>query len=93
MRRLLQFLLLLVPVLGASQAHAQGGPPFITDDPDTPGDRHLEVNIGWIANHNPANASYQVPDFDFNYGVGDRLQLKYEVPIAAATDQNIEGLR
>ena len=88
MRRLLQFLLLLVPVLGASQAHAQGGPPFITDDPDTPGDRHLEVNIGWIANHNPANASSQVPDFDFNYGVGDRLQLKYEVPIAAATDQN-----
>jgi hypothetical protein len=88
MRRLLQFLLLLVPVLGASQAHAQGGPPFITDDPGTPGNRHLEVNIGWIANHNPANASYQVPDFDFNYGVGDRLQLKYEVPIAAATDSN-----
>jgi hypothetical protein len=88
MRRLLQFLLLLVPVLGASPAHAQGGPPFITDDPGTPGNRHLEVNIGWIANHNPANASYQVPDFDFNYGVGDHLQLKYEVPIAAATDPN-----
>jgi hypothetical protein len=88
MRRLLQFLLLLVPALGASHAHAQGGPPFITDDPGTPGNRHLEVNIGWIANHNPANASYQVPDFDFNYGVGDRLQLKYEVPIAAATDSN-----
>ena len=88
MRRLLQFLVLFVPVLGASQAHAQGGPPFITDDPGTPGNRHLEVNIGWIANDNPANASYQVPDFDFNYGVGDRLQLKYEVPIASATDPN-----
>jgi hypothetical protein len=88
MRRLLQFLLLLVPVLGASLARAQGGPPFLTDDPGTPGNRHLEVNLGWIANHNPANASYQLPDFDFNYGWGDRIQLKYEVPIAAATDPN-----
>lgn len=25
-------------------------------------------------------ASYQVPQFDFNFGVGDRIQLTYEVP-------------
>ena len=68
--------------------HAQGGPPFITDDPGTPGNRHWEINLGWIGDHNPAHASYQLPDFDMNYGWGDRIQLKYELPIAAATDEN-----
>lgn len=69
-------------------AHAQGGPPFITDDPGTPGNRHWEINLGWIGNHNPGQAYYELPDFDINYGWGDRIQLKYELPIAAATDQN-----
>jgi hypothetical protein len=87
MRRLIHLFLLLMAA-GAALAHAQGGPPFITDDPGTPGNRHWEINLGWIGDHNPAHASYQVPDFDINYGWGDRIQLKYELPIAAATDQN-----
>jgi hypothetical protein len=78
--RLVLFLILL-PAF-ATVAHAQGGPPFRTDDPDTPGNKHWEVNIGWIGDRNPQAGSYEVPDFDFNYGLGDRLQLKYEVPIA-----------
>jgi hypothetical protein len=87
MRRLIQRLLLFLP-FAATLIHAQGGPPFITDDPGTPGNRHWEINLGWISDHNPAHASYQLPDFDMNYGWGDRLQLKYELPIAAATDAN-----
>lgn len=67
---------------------AQGGPPFITDDPGTPGNRHWEINFGWIADHNPGAAYYELPDIDMNYGWGDRIQLKYELPVAAATDQN-----
>jgi hypothetical protein len=63
-------------------AHAQGGPPFRTDDPETPGNRHWEINFGWIGDRNPAAGAYQVPDFDINYGLGDRIQLKYEIPIA-----------
>jgi hypothetical protein len=86
MRRLIQLLLLLAPVAGVATVSAQGGPPFITDDPGTPGNRHWEINLGWIADHNPAHASYQLPDFDINFGWGDRIQLKYELPIAAATD-------
>lgn len=87
MRKLLQ-LILLIAATTASIASAQGGPPFITDDPGTPGNKHLEVNFGWMASHNPAHASYSVPNFDFNYGVGDRLQLKYEAPLAVATDEH-----
>ena len=68
--------------LGAGQLHAQGGPPFRTDDPDTPGNRHWEINFGFIGDRNPGNGAYQVPDLDINYGLGDRIQLKYELPAA-----------
>jgi hypothetical protein len=88
MRGFLQLLLLLALIAGAAAAQAQGGPPFITDDPGTPGNRHWEINFGWIADHNPGAAYYQLPDIDMNYGWGDRIQLKYELPLAAATDQN-----
>jgi hypothetical protein len=66
----------------AVAAYGQGGPPFRTDDPETPGNQHWEINFGWIGDRNPADGAYQVPDFDINYGLGDRIQLKYELPIA-----------
>jgi hypothetical protein len=69
-------------VLSAVATHAQGGPPFRTDDPETPGNKHWEINFGWIGDRNLAAGAYQVPDFDINYGLGDRIQLKYEIPIA-----------
>ncbi len=71
-------LLVLLPVA----SRAQGGPPFRTDDPETPGNQHWEINFGWIGDRNPTAGAYQVPDFDINYGLGDRIQLKYEIPIA-----------
>jgi hypothetical protein len=88
--RLRSFILLfgLQLLLAWQAAYAQGGPPFRTDDPDTPGNRHWEINVGFIADHNPWNAYYQTPDFDFNYGLGDRIQLKYELPIASHTDEH-----
>ena len=74
--------LLLLLLAAGRMAQAQGGPPFRTDDPETPGNRHWEINFGFIGDRNPASGAYQVPDFDINYGLGDRLQLKYEIPIA-----------
>jgi len=86
--RILQLHLLLWLIANATLLCAQGGPPFITDDPGTPGNRHWEINLGFIADHNPGQAFYQLPDIDVNYGVGDRIQLKYELPLAAATDEH-----
>jgi hypothetical protein len=40
-------------------AHAQGGPPYRTDDPETPGNKHWEINFGFIGARNPASGSYQ----------------------------------
>jgi hypothetical protein len=88
MRGVLRVFLLLSPAIVATAGLAQGGPPFITDDPGTPGNRHWEINFGWIADHNPGSSYYELPDIDVNYGWGDRIQLKYELPLAAATDQN-----
>lgn len=70
----------LLLTLGAI-AHAQGGPPFRTDDPETPGNHRWEVNFGWMADRNPGAGAYSLPDFDINYGWGDRIQLKYELPV------------
>ena len=85
MRRF-HYIPMLLLAVGAAMARAQGGPPFITDDPGTPGNRHWEINFGWIGNHNPGQSYYEIPDADMNYGWGDRIQLKYELPLAAGTD-------
>lgn len=69
-------------LLGPRSTWAQGGPPFRTDDPETPGNRHWEINFGFIGDRSPGTGAYQLPDFDINYGLGDRIQLKYELPIA-----------
>ena len=81
MKKLPLFTLSIVVLLGtASQLRAQGGPPFITDDPGTPGDGHWEVNVAWTHEHRSGETVDELPLLDFNYGVGDRIQLKYEVP-------------
>jgi hypothetical protein len=81
-------ILILLLAAGAALARAQGGPPFITDDPAPPGNHHWEINFGWIANHNPGQSYYQIPDVDMNYGWGSRIQLKWEQPLAAGTNAN-----
>lgn len=88
MRKFSLLLSLMIAAVVPYVAHAQGGPPFITDDPGTPGNMHWEINFGWVANHNPGNSYYQTPDIDINYGLGDRIQLKYEIPMADYTDPN-----
>lgn len=59
-------------------ALAQGGPPLITDDPGTPGNRNWEINIASIGQYSSSERYTQFPYFDLNYGLGERLQLKAE---------------
>lgn len=71
----------LLLLLGAAPSlRAEGSPPLITDDPGTPGDGHWEINIGVSTEKRPGARASELPLLDLNYGVGDRLQLKYEVP-------------
>lgn len=81
--QLLRFLSFFVFMLTTAGAMGQAGPPFRTDDSETPGNKHWEINLSWTGVRNPYEGHYSVPDFDINYGLGDRIQLKYELPIAA----------
>jgi len=72
--------LLILPGLLTRAVFAQGGPPLITDDPGTPGDGNWEINIAFTAEKRRTEKSYETPILDINYGLGERVQLKYEVP-------------
>jgi hypothetical protein len=56
------------------------GPPLLTDDPETPGDKHWEINVAFTIDKRQTESTYESPLIDLNYGVGDNIQLKYEVP-------------
>jgi hypothetical protein len=64
----------------STSAHAQAGPPFLTNDPGTPGNANWELNVGSMQSIARDTSSYQVPQIDLNFGVGDRVQLTYEIP-------------
>jgi len=57
-----------------------GAPPMHVEDTDTPGDKTWEINIGMEAEWAHGEHAIEAPTADINYGVGDRVQLTYEVP-------------
>jgi hypothetical protein len=69
----------------ARPASAQGGPPLLTNDPGTPGNGNWEINLGVMPILRHDQNSYQVPQIDLNFGLGDRIQLTYEVPYVLQT--------
>jgi len=65
--------------VGASlPAWAQGGPPFYTNDPGTPGHLNWEINFGYMPFLYSDQSVSHIPDVDINFGVGSRIQLTYE---------------
>jgi hypothetical protein len=76
----------LVPVCSFA-LFAQGGPPLLTDDPGTPGNRNWEINIASTQFFSPGENEIETPLLDINYGVGDRIQLKYEIPYLLDQDE------
>jgi hypothetical protein len=53
---------------------------MVTDDPDTPGDGHWEINLAAIGVHSRDQKQLSLPDADINYGWGDHIQLKVDTP-------------
>jgi hypothetical protein len=77
----------------AAPAHAQAGPPFLTNDPGTPGNANWEINLGSMQTISRGVSSYQVPQIDLNFGLGDRIQLTYEIPyvLQTGTGQTVQS--
>jgi hypothetical protein len=66
--------------LAAAALRAQGGPPLVTDDPGTPGNRNWEVNVAFTYQSQEGERVFEAPLIDANYGLGERIQLKVEIP-------------
>jgi len=93
MKRIAPFLCLILAALTrfSPLALAQGGPPFRSDDPDTPGKRNWEINTVLLGDRNPSEGSYVTPNIDVNYGLGNRVQLKYELPLSIHESRGSSG--
>ena len=66
---------MLATVWLPAQTYAQGGPPLLTDDPDTPGPGFWEVNLAVLIDQTSGRRRVELPRMDLDYGVGRRLQL------------------
>lgn len=75
----------VLPLLADSARAQAAGPPFLTTDPGTPGDANWEINLGAMPSIERGVSIYQLPQIDLNFGVGDRIQLTYEIPYAVQT--------
>lgn len=58
---------------------------MITDDPGTPGAGHWELNVAFTTERRPGERLSELPLFDLNYGLGERVQLKYEAALLRQT--------
>lgn len=76
--QMLESRILLFLLLASISALAQGGPPYYTNDPGTPGNHNWEINFGYMPFFYSNRSVSHTPDVDINFGVGDRIQLTYE---------------
>ena len=55
-------------------------PPLNVDDPATPGCNKWEINVVVDGDNANSQRKLELPLLDVNYGIGDNIQLKYELP-------------
>ena len=87
--RKLTLLVALLAIFLPAPAWAQGGPPLVTDDPDTPGPGYWEINLSTFLEKRLHANTIETPRLDANYGVGQRIQLKFEVPWIRESDEGL----
>lgn len=73
-------IVVLLSFIFLSPGLVHAGPPLLTDDTGTPGSGHWEINVALTVERNPSKLRLEGPLLDFNYGLGERIQLKFEVP-------------
>lgn len=78
----------MLMLFAVGKARGEGGPPVIGDDPGTPANNHWEINIAYIGLRAPRQSTVETPHVDLNYGLGDHVQLKYEVGYLTGTEKD-----
>ena len=74
------FVIAMILASASEPAFAQSSPPLLTNNPGTPGSGRWEINIGFAMERLHHETLYEAPILDINYGLGERVQLKYEIP-------------
>jgi hypothetical protein len=72
--------LVMVALLRAGAAFGGAGPPLVTDDPGTAEKGTWEINLASTYEERHGESVAELPLVDLNYGLTERVQLKYEVP-------------
>jgi hypothetical protein len=80
MRRFFIAVCSIMVILASVAGPAFAGPPLITDDPGTPGDGNWEINFAFAMERRDSETRFEAPILDVNYGWGDHIQLKFEIP-------------
>lgn len=63
-------------------------PPLVVDDPGTPGCNRWEINVVVSNDNTQSQTNWELPLLDINYGIGDNIQLKYEIPFMSNVSQD-----
>ena len=78
------FLFIFCCLLAISAFAQGGGPPMLTDDPETPDKGHFEINTS-VNSEITNEQQFSVPLIDANYGANERTQLKVQIPYYITT--------
>ena len=60
---------------------AEAGPPFVTDDPETPDKGHFEINLAAQYTRFNGGSTADIPGLEVNFGVLSNLQATILVPL------------
>jgi hypothetical protein len=63
---------------------ALAGPPFVTDDANTPDANHFEINLAAQYTKFQGGSVGAMPSLEVNYGVTDKLQIAILTPLTMA---------
>lgn len=75
-------IILLLAILLLSSVESQAGPPYVTDDTETPPRNGWEINIPYTRTSASGIVETEEPLIDINYGLRDNVQLSAESPSA-----------
>ena len=71
----------IVSVAALAATPVSAGPPFVTDDPDTPDKGHFEINLaGQYARFNGGSTA-NIPSLEVDYGVLSNLEATILIPL------------
>lgn len=78
----------LIFIFSVPEIFSQGGPPMITDDPYPVEKNHWEINLGFTGEILNSVQGYEAPLIDCNYGINNRMHLKFETPFVISHDNS-----